>query len=120
MQNTLQVVINSRGNAVPPPLALNDLSMLDVNVNGHCGANTMTYRANRVTIPYLTVTKLGMYEPYPSSFNYWFNGSSVPLYSAAFNSTILAKVSNWYNAGNCGSSTSLHPVTGKRFKLQQR
>lgn len=76
MSNTIDVVVNSRNNAVCPPIQLTDLSVLDVGKTGHCSANTVLYRANTVTIKQVTVTKLVMYEPYPLNFAYFYNGTS--------------------------------------------
>ena len=76
MSNTINVVVNSRNNAVCPPLQMTDLSVLDVARQGHCSASTVLYRANVVIIKQVTVTKLVMYEPYPTAFNYYYNGTN--------------------------------------------
>ena len=105
MQNTLSVVVNSHGNAVSSPIVLPSLQVLDVATNGHCSANTILYRANRITIQYVTVTKVFMYEPFPPGLTYWYNYTQVPLYSAAFNASIGKTYSgqggNWYGMNNC-------------------
>ena len=67
-----------------------------------------------------------MYEPFPLNYagtttpvQYWFNGTNVgTAYSAGFNSTIKAKVSNWYNANNCANlagQAQIHPITNTTF-----
>ena len=125
MQNTLSVKINSRGNAVPAPIDLYSLADLDVASQGHCAAQTVLYRANKVTVHNVTVSKVFMFEPYPyrypgtsQSVQHWYNGTMVgtayvptysPYYSqlgspsgtALFNSTIASTVSNWYNSAIC-------------------
>ena len=146
MQNTLSVKINSRGNTVPAPIDLYNLADLDVASQGHCSAQTVLFRANKVTVHNVTVSKVFMFEPFPyykpgttTPATYWFNGTNVgtafvpkysPYYSqlgsptgtAAFNSTILASVSNWYNSGNCkyygptgNTITPNHPLTNAPF-----
>ena len=126
MQNTLNVIVANHSNPIPPPIVLADLSALDVVKNGHCGASSVIYRANRVTMQQVTVSKVFMYEPFPLNYagtttpvQYWFNGTNVgTAYSAGFNSTIGVKMSNWYNANNCANLagvTQIHPITGAPF-----
>ena len=127
VQNTLSVVVANHSNAVCPPIVLPSLAPLDVSVNGHCSAATVAYRANRVTIKYVTVTKVFMYEPFPLTLDYWYNNTRLgPAYSAAFNATPafaaffggVGGVTNWYGMLNCADrfgATAVHPVTGKPF-----
>jgi hypothetical protein len=117
MQNTLSVVVVNHSNPICRPLALPSLAVLDVASNGHCGATTVQYRANRVTVNYVTVTKVFMLEPFPTTLSYWYNFTAVSLYSAAFNASI-GKAGNWYGMSSCRDANGallLHPATGKSF-----
>jgi len=126
MQNTLSVAVVNRTNAVCSPIVLPNLQALDVNLNGHCSATTMLYRANRITINYVTVTKVFMYEPFPPNLNYWYNNTFLgPAYSAAWNASAAfsgyfggSGAANWYNMNNCRDAfgvTAIHPITKKPF-----
>lgn len=120
MQNTLSVVVNSHSNPVCPPLELPTLAPLDVNTAGHCSPSIPQYRANRVVVRYVTVTKVFFREPFPLNLNYWYNGTNLgSAYSAAFNaSKLYTGNSNWYNSGSCKDAfgnTLKNPETGKSY-----
>ena len=126
MQNTLQVTVLSHNNPICAPIQMSNIAAIS-NEAGSCAASAITYRANMVTLQYLTVTKLAMYEPYPLTFNYYGNGTAA--YSAAFNSTSICKntiggwslpgcTGNWFNSNAAklySGVPATHPTTGTTF-----
>ena len=109
MQNTINVVVNAHNAAVCPPITLSSLAVLDVTTQGVCSASTVLFRANRVTIQNVRVTKVAMYEPWPLNYNYWYNGTQIGApYSALFNSTIGAN-----SIGSWGPGTIYNVTSGK-------